>query len=144
MEIQLSGYEAEELLEKYYTDSKWPVTGVLRVANMFVTTNDEGYANTDWDIIDLKNKELIKASDYSKGEYGYEEDNDKVPEDYKDEYDNYYKYLEEIKRSTFDGEPPTCISVLTVLQAALTSNLNARGYQRKLDAEAKARKLEHQ
>lgn len=133
MEIKLTGYEAIELIEKYYTDLEWPVKNFQIFEMMYETTNDEGSARTDWDIIDLQNKELIRISDYTQGEYGFSEDEGKqrIPEEFQEEYGNYYLYLLEMGVSPYGSKIPTCIEVSSLIQNILIGELNTRGYKRK-------------
>jgi hypothetical protein len=124
MKLDIAGYEAIELLEKYYTEFKWPVSR-FSFSNMYSVSNGgDGSYSIVWDIIDLGLGKLFKADKYYDAENGgFAHDGDEWSEEW-DAIDD--------KTSTYDGKVPTAISVDTLLDAVLVGELNSRGYNRSL------------
>lgn len=122
MKIDINGYEAIEILEKYYTEWKWPVSR-FSFTNMYSVSNGgDGSYNIVWDIIDLGLGKLFKADKYYDAENGgFTHDGDEWSEEW-DAIDD--------KTSTYDGKVPTAISVDALLDAVLVGELNSRGYNR--------------
>ncbi len=126
MELKIASYDALELLETYYTDFNWPVTPRdFQIANMYSISNGgDGSYSMVWDLIDLENKKLFKASDFYDAENGgFTPDG----EEYSEEWDA----IEE-KTNTHGTKIPTVISVETLLTAVIVSQLNKRGHNRSL------------
>ena len=124
MELQIPCYQAIELLEKYYTEFKWPIKN-FQISNMqSVSNGGDGSYSVVWDLIDLRAKKLIKASDHYDSENGgYSPDGE--------EWSEEFSALEE-RVNTYGGELPTVISVDTLLDAILEGKLNERGHNRSL------------
>ena len=64
MKIDIAGYEALKLLEKYYTNKEWPVKK-FDIDNMCCMVDcGDGSSFVRWDIIDLAGERLIKINDF--------------------------------------------------------------------------------
>jgi hypothetical protein len=124
MKSDIAGYEAIEMLEKYYTDFKWPVTR-FSFTNMYSVSNGgDGSYSVIWDVIDLKNEKLYKADQfYDAGNGGFTPDGD--------EWSEEFDAIQE-KCSTYGGKFPTAISVDDLIDAVLIGELNSRGHNRSL------------
>jgi hypothetical protein len=124
MKLDIAGYEAIEMLEKYYTDFKWPVTR-FSFTNMYsVSGGGDGSYSVVWDIIDLENDKLYKADQFYDAENGgFTHDG----EEWSEEFDAIQD-----KTSTYGGKVPTAISVDELIDAVLLAELNARGHNRSL------------
>ncbi len=124
MKINIHGFEAIEMLERYYTEGKWPVNR-FDVRGMYsVSYGGDGSYFVVWDIIDLKGEKLMKASDYFDAENGGCTPNGEG-------YSKEWNAIED-RVSTYNNEPPTAISVEALINAILTDQLNTRGHNRHL------------